>query len=156
MSKFKIVLVGPEIPGNTGSIGRTCVALDLELILIKPLAFDLSEKAVRRAGLDYWKYVNLKIYENWDEFMQTENPDTTNMFLFSRFATKPIFKVAIKKDAYLVFGSETKGLPDSIKKPLWDQLVTLPMDSEHIRSLNLSNAATAAAYEALRQIEFSN
>lgn len=156
MSKFKIVLVTPEIPGNTGSIGRTCVALDLELILIKPLAFDLDEKAVRRAGLDYWKYVKLKVYESWDEFLELEKPDSTNMFLFSRFATKPIFKAEIKKDAYLIFGSETKGLPDSIKKPLWDQLVTLPMDSEHIRSLNLSNAATAAAYEALRQIEFSN
>ncbi len=155
MSKFKIVLVTPEIPGNTGSIGRTCVALDLELILIKPLAFDLSEKAVRRAGLDYWKYVNLKVYENWEEFMEKETPDPANMFLFSRFATKPIFNVKIKKDAYLVFGSETKGLPDNIKKPLWDQLVTLPMNSEHIRSLNLSNPATAAAYEALRQIDFT-
>ncbi len=156
MSKFKIVLVAPEIPGNTGSIGRTCVALDLELILIKPLAFDIDEKAVRRAGLDYWKHVKLKVYENWDDFMEKENPNPKNIFLFSRFATKPLFHVEIKKDAYLVFGSETKGLPDSIKKPLWDQLVTLPMDSEHIRSLNLSNAATAAAYEALRQIEYSH
>ena len=155
MSNFKIVLVAPEIPGNTGSIGRTAVALDLELILIKPLAFDISEKAVRRAGLDYWKFVNLKVYENWEEFIEKEKPEHENMFLFSRFATKPIFEVKIKKDCYLVFGSETKGLPESIKAEYNSQLITLPMYSEHIRSLNLSNAATAAAYEALRQINFS-
>jgi tRNA (cytidine/uridine-2'-O-)-methyltransferase len=154
MSKFKIVLVAPEIPGNTGSIGRTCVALDLELILIKPLAFDIDEKAVRRAGLDYWKYVNLKTYESWNDFIEKENPEKENMFLFSRFATKPLFEVKIKKDCYLIFGSETKGLPEEVKNNFIDQLVTLPMYSEHIRSLNLSNCATAAAYEALRQIEF--
>lgn len=152
MSKFKIVLVAPEIPGNTGSIGRTCVALDLELILIKPLAFDIDEKAVRRAGLDYWKYVKLTVYENWEEFIAKENPAHDNMFLFSRFATKPIFEAKVKKDCYLIFGSETRGLPENIKNEFVDQLVTLPMYSEHIRSLNLSNAATAAAYEALRQI----
>lgn len=154
MSKFKIVLVAPEIPGNTGSIGRTAVALDLELILIKPLAFDIDEKAVRRAGLDYWKYVSLKVYENWDEFLKAENPSPDKMFLFSRFATKPIFEVKITKDSYLVFGSETKGLPAEIKDQFIDHLVTLPMNSEHIRSLNLANAATAAAYEALRQIDY--
>lgn len=152
MSKFKIVLVAPEIPGNTGSIGRTCVALDLELILIKPLAFDISEKAVRRAGLDYWKHVKLTVYENWIEFMEKENPVREQMFLFSRFATKPLFEASIKENCYLIFGSETKGLPEEIKNEFVNQLVTLPMYSEHIRSLNLSNCATAAAYEALRQI----
>jgi len=155
MSKFKIVLVAPEIPGNTGSIGRTAVALDLELILIKPLAFDIDEKAVRRAGLDYWKYVQLKTYESWEEFIEKENPSKDKMFLFSRFATKPLFEVKITKDSYLVFGSETKGLSAAIKDQFIDQLVTLPMNSEHIRSLNLANAATAASYEALRQIDFT-
>ncbi len=155
MSQFKIVLVAPEIPGNTGSIGRTCVALDLELILIKPLAFDIDEKAVRRAGLDYWKHVNLKVFENWEDFIEKEKPAVDNIFLFSRFATKPIFDFKLKKDCYLVFGSETKGLDEKIKEQFKSQLITLPMYSEHIRSLNLSNAATAAAYEALRQINFS-
>lgn len=154
MSKFKIVLVAPEIPGNTGSIGRTCVALDLELILIKPLAFDIDEKAVRRAGLDYWKHVKLKTYESWDDFLKQEKPETEKIFLFSRFATKPLFNVKIIKDSYLVFGSETKGLSTEIKDQFLSQLVTLPMNSEHIRSLNLANAVTAASYEALRQIEF--
>jgi tRNA (cytidine/uridine-2'-O-)-methyltransferase len=154
MSKFKIVLVAPEIPGNTGSIGRTCVALDLELILIKPLAFDISEKAVRRAGLDYWKYVNLKTYENFTEFIEKENPIPEKMFFFSKTVKKNLFEAKFTQDCYLIFGSETKGLPKEVMTKYHDLLITLPMYSEHIRSLNLSNAATAAAYEALRQIIF--
>ncbi len=154
MSKFKIVLVAPEIPGNTGSIGRTAVALDLELILIKPLAFDISEKAVRRAGLDYWKYVNLKTYENFDEFLAAENPSHEKMFFFSKTVEKTLFEAKFTTDCYLIFGSETKGLPKDIMEKYQKNLITLPMYSEHIRSLNLSNAVTAAAYEALRQITF--
>lgn len=154
MTKFKIVLFAPEIPGNTGSIGRTCVALDLELILIKPLAFDIDEKAVRRAGLDYWKHVKLKIYENFEDFLQHEKPSLDKMFFFSKTVTKNLFEAEFKKDCYLIFGSETKGLPAEILKEYSSSLICLPMYSEHIRSLNLSNAATAAAYEALRQISF--
>ncbi|MBP9681459.1 MAG: tRNA (cytidine(34)-2'-O)-methyltransferase [Bacteriovorax sp.] len=156
MSKFKIVLVAPEIPGNTGSIGRTCVALDLELILIKPLAFDISEKAVRRAGLDYWKHVSLKIYENFEDFLEKEKPAKEHLFFFSKTAQKNLFEAQFKKDSYLIFGSETKGLDPTILAHYSNELVSLPMYSEHIRSLNLSNAATAAAYEALRQIDFNN
>ena len=155
MSKFKIVLVAPEIPGNTGSIGRTCVALDLELILIKPLAFDISEKAVRRAGLDYWQHVKLKIYESFAEFLIEEAPLRDQMFFFSKTSKRNLFQAEFKKDCYLIFGSETKGLDPAILEEYREELVGLPMYSEHIRSLNLSNAATAAAYEALRQIEFS-
>jgi tRNA (cytidine/uridine-2'-O-)-methyltransferase len=154
MSKFKIVLVAPEIPGNTGSIGRTCVALDLELILIKPLAFDISEKAVRRAGLDYWKHVKLKTYENFEEFLEIEKPTADKMILFTKTVDKPLYQANYSQDCYLIFGSETKGLPKDIMQKYQDSLVTLPMYSEHVRSLNLSNAACAAAYEALRQIIF--
>jgi tRNA (cytidine/uridine-2'-O-)-methyltransferase len=152
MSKFKIVLIAPEIPGNTGSIGRTCVALDLELILIKPLAFDISEKAVRRAGLDYWKYVSLKTYESFAEFLEQEKPELNQMHFFSKTAKSTLFEKKFRKNCYLIFGSETKGLDPQILTDYQTQLVSLPMYSEHIRSLNLSNAATAAAYEALRQI----
>ncbi|MDD4973615.1 MAG: tRNA (cytidine(34)-2'-O)-methyltransferase [Bacteriovorax sp.] len=155
MSQFKIVLVAPEIPGNTGSIGRTCVALNLELILIKPLAFDITEKAVRRAGLDYWKHVNIKTYENFEDFLVNEKPEVEQMFFFSITAKTTHFEAKFKKDCYLIFGSETKGLDDHILKDYSEKLITLPMYSEHIRSLNLSNAATAAAYEAIRQINFS-
>jgi tRNA (cytidine/uridine-2'-O-)-methyltransferase len=155
MSKFKIVLVAPEIPGNTGSIGRTCVALDLELILIKPLAFDISEKAVRRAGLDYWKHVSLKTYENFSEFIEKENPSADKLFFFSKNATQTIFEKKFTKDVYLIFGSETKGLPTDIMEKYSEQLIKFPMYSDHIRSLNLSNVATAAAYEVIRQLEFN-
>ena len=154
MSKFKIVLVAPEIPGNTGSIGRTCVALDLELILIKPLAFDISEKAVRRAGLDYWKHVKLTTYENFEEFVQAEKPNADKLFFFSKTVEKTLFEAKFSENCYLIFGSETKGLPKEIMEKYQDSLITLPMFSEHIRSLNLSNAVTAAAYETLRQISF--
>ena len=150
---FNIVLVAPEIPGNTGSIGRTCVALNLRLILIKPIAFDIDEKAVRRAGLDYWKHVDLKVYENWEEFIQQENPHEKDLFLFSRFSQQSsFFDAGYEKNCYLVFGSETKGLPPEMGLKYPDSYFALPMFNDHIRSLNLSNAATAAAYEALRNI----
>lgn len=154
MKRFNIVLVNPEIPGNTGSIGRTCVALDLQLILIKPYGFDLSEKAVRRAGLDYWKYVPLKEYDSFEDFLAGENPPRERLFLFSKFGKKNYFQAAFGEGCYLIFGSETKGLPQYLRNEYEDQTLFLPMYSDKIRSLNLSNAATAVAFEALRQIEF--
>ncbi|EQC45874.1 putative tRNA (cytidine(34)-2'-O)-methyltransferase [Bacteriovorax sp. BSW11_IV] len=152
-TRFNIVLYSPEIPGNTGSIGRTCVALNLRLIIIHPIAFDLSEKAVRRAGLDYWKYVEIVEYKNWDEFITNESPD--NLIFFSRFKQQsPYYEAPYKENCYLVFGSETKGLPEDILERFATKTYALPMFSEHIRSLNLANAATSAAYEALRQIYY--
>ncbi len=155
-SKFSIVLVAPEIPGNTGSIGRTCVALGIRLILIKPLAFDISEKAVRRAGLDYWKYVDIKEYENFQDFLENEKPEVEKLFFFTKTATsKPIFHEKFSPGCFLIFGSETKGLPPEILSEFKERNVSFPMYSEHIRSLNLSNVATAAAYEVLRQLEYT-
>jgi len=149
---FNIVLVSPDIPGNTGSIGRTCVALGLRLILIKPLGFDLDEKSVRRAGLDYWKHVNLTEYDSFTDFLNAENATKDNMYFFSKAGKETYYKMDFKKNGYLIFGSETKGLNQSYFDSYPNSFYTLPMYSEHIRSLNLSNAATAAAYEALRQI----
>lgn len=152
-SLFNIVLFNPEIPGNTGSIGRTCVGLGVNLHIIHPIAFDLSEKAVRRAGLDYWKYVSINEYENWDDFVEKQRPE--NLIFFSRFAQQKVyFEAPYQKNCYLVFGSETKGLPEHILKEHAECTYALPLFSEHIRSLNLSNAATAAAYECLRQIRY--
>lgn len=145
---FNIVLYNPEIPGNTGSIGRTCVALDLKLHLIHPIGFDLSEKAVRRAGLDYWKYVQMSEYENWDDFLNKQKPE--NLLYFSRFAEQSYYSAPYEKNCYLVFGSETSGLPREIIEI--SKSYSLPSYSEHIRSLNLSNTVTAAAYECLRQV----
>lgn len=151
--RFNIVLHAPDIPGNTGSIGRTCVALGLRLILIKPYGFDLSEKAVRRAGLDYWKHIELSEYDSWDDFITSESPE--NLIFFSKTGAKNYYEAPYKENCYLVFGSETKALPIELMEEHKEKLFCLPQYSEHIRSLNLSNVATAAAYEALRQISFS-
>ena len=150
---FNIVLFQPEIPGNTGSIGRTCVALNLKRHIIHPAAFDLDEKAVRRAGLDYWKHVQIFEHNSWEEFLKTENPN--NLIFFSRFAQqKPFYEAPYSENCYLVFGSETKGLPQEILEASTDTTYALPMFNENIRSLNLSNTATTAAYECLRQLRY--
>ena len=152
-TRFNIVLYAPDIPGNTGSIGRTCVALNLRLILIKPYGFDLDEKAVRRAGLDYWKHVNLTEYESWDDFISAESP--AELILFSSNSEKIYFDAPYKENCYLVFGSETSGLPKELLEELENSTYALPQYSDHIRSQNLSNIATATAYEALRHTEFT-
>jgi tRNA (cytidine/uridine-2'-O-)-methyltransferase len=152
---FNVVLVTPEIPGNTGSIGRTCVGLNLHLHLIKPYGFDLSEKAVRRAGLDYWQHVKISEYESWEEFLTQNKPNPEELFFFSKFGEKTYFDGKYKTNCYLIFGSETMGLPLNITESFEGRLYHLPMYTDKIRSLNLSNAATAACYEALRQIKFN-
>jgi len=152
---FNVVLVTPEIPGNTGSIGRTCVGLNLHLHLIKPYGFDLSEKAVRRAGLDYWQHVTISEYESWEDFLTQNKPNPENLFFFSKFGEKTYFDGKYEQNCYLIFGSETMGLPLKITESFEGRLYHLPMYTDKIRSLNLSNAATAACYEALRQIKFT-
>ena len=149
---FSIVLYAPEIPGNTGSIGRTCLALNIDLILIKPYGFDLSEKSVRRAGLDYWKYVRLTEFESFEDFIQEKSPTGENLFFFSKTGEKNYFEAPFKKECYLIFGSETKGLPNKILEEYREDTYKLPMFNEHVRSLNLSNVATAVGYECLRQL----
>lgn len=148
---MKIVLVHPEIPGNTGTIGRTCVALDLELILIHPLGFDISDKSVRRAGLDYWKHVRLSEYDSWQAFVTARSPREAQLFLFENDGEGgSVYDPAYPSDAYLVFGQETKGLPPEVLEGRAHRTFYLPMRSPHIRSLNLSNAATAVIYQAMR------
>lgn len=150
---FNIVLVAPEIPGNTGSIGRTCLALGARLHLVRPYGFSLDEKEVRRAGLDYWKHVDLVEYDSIEELLEKNKPE--QIFYFSKKATKPLFQAEFKRGCFLVFGKETAGLDDELMEKNKERLLTLPIYSDHVRSLNLSNAATAVAYEALRQINFS-
>lgn len=150
-ANMKVVLVHPEIPGNTGTIGRTCVALDLELIVIHPLGFDLSEKSVRRAGLDYWKHVRLTEYDSWPAFMEARAPSEAQLFLFEDDgAGGSVYAPEYPPDAYLVFGKETKGLPAEVLDGRAARTFHLPMRSPHIRSLNLANAATAVVYQAMR------
>lgn len=151
---FKIVLFAPEIPGNTGSIGRTCVALNLELILIKPYGFELSEKAVRRAGLDYWKFVKLREFESWEDFIKREKPEPSKLFFFENNQKKTFYEANYSEDCYLILGAETKGIDLSILNQYPEQIFELPMTSPHIRSLNLSNTATTVAYECLRHLRY--
>lgn len=155
---FKVVLVSPEIPGNTGSIGRTTVALNLDLILIKPYGFDLSEKAVRRAGLDYWQHVRLYQFGSFKDFLESESTAQIreNLFFFSRFSKQVFYHAKFTTNSILIFGAETKGLSKSMLKEYSDRCYCLPTFSKHIRSLNLANTATAVIFEALRQTHFGN
>ena len=148
--RMKVVLVTPEIPYNTGAIGRTCLALELELILIKPYGFSLEEKAVRRAGLDYWKHVQLSQYESWESFVESRKPARESMYFFEDHGAQTMYAPEYQPDAYLVFGCESKGLPMSILDGMDDRVFHLPMLSPLVRSLNLANVATAVVYQAMR------
>ena len=147
---LSIILIQPEIPGNTGAIGRTCVALGLELILIHPLGFDISDARVKRAGLDYWPHVNLTEYASWEAFIAARSPRAKQLFLFEEFGARSFYEPDYPDDAMLVFGQETKGIPRAIIETHNDRLFKLPMRSDVIRSLNLANTVSAAAYQALR------
>ena len=145
-----IVLVQPEIPGNTGAVGRTCVALDMELVLIHPLGFEISDKRVKRSGLDYWHHIRLVEFGSWEAFMAERAPRGDQMFLFEEFAQRSFYEPDYPADAYLVFGRETKGIPEPILADHREALVKLPMRSDKVRSLNLANTVAAAAYQAVR------
>lgn len=147
---MKIVLVTPEIPYNTGAIGRTCVALNLELILIKPYGFSLDEKSVKRAGTDYWQYVNLTEYDTWDSFLSERNPDRDSLYFFEEDGAQNVFEPTYQPDAYLVFGCESAGLPPKVLDGMDDRVFHLPMLDKRVRSLNLANVATAVIYQAMR------
>ncbi|WP_166415779.1 tRNA (cytidine(34)-2'-O)-methyltransferase [Cochlodiniinecator piscidefendens] len=147
---MKIVLVTPEIPYNTGAIGRTCVALNLELILIKPYGFSLDEKAVRRAGTDYWKYVNLTEYDSWQCFLDARKPALDSLCFFEEHGSQTMYDPDYQQDGYLVFGCESKGLSAKILEGMEDRTFSLPMLDTRVRSLNLANVATAVVYQAMR------
>ncbi len=145
-----IVLIQPEIPGNTGAVGRTCVALDMELVLIRPLGFDISDKRVKRSGLDYWPHIRLTEFASWNAFIKEREPRADQLFLFEEYAERSFYDPDYPADAYLVFGRETKGIPEDIVTAHGEQMVSLPMRSDKVRSLNLANTVAAAAYQALR------
>ena len=147
---LKLVLVTPEIPYNTGAIGRTCVALNLELILIRPYGFSIEEKAVRRAGMDYWKHVQLSEYDDWDSFLGDRKPPRESVYFFEEHGAESVYAPDYQDDAYLVFGCESKGLPVAILDGMEDRTFNLPMLNPLVRSLNLANVATAAVFQALR------
>ncbi|KIN68661.1 tRNA (cytidine(34)-2'-O)-methyltransferase [Sulfitobacter donghicola DSW-25 = KCTC 12864 = JCM 14565] len=148
--KMKMVLVTPEIPYNTGAIGRTCVALDLELILIKPYGFSLDEKSVRRAGTDYWKHVNLSEYDSWAHFLEDRQPERGQLHFYEEDGAQTFYEPEYPRDAYLVFGCESAGLPPEVLEGMEDRVFNLPMLDKRVRSLNLANVAAAVVYQAMR------
>ena len=150
---LNIVLVEPEIPQNCGNIARTCAATGSRLHLIRPLGFDISEKAVRRAGLDYWNLVAVLDYENLEDFFARN--DVKEMWCLSTKAPQGYTQAQYHDGCYLFFGKETKGLPESFLHAHYDSCVRIPMRPE-ARSLNLSNAVAITVYEALRQLSFPN
>ncbi len=148
---MNIVLVEPEIPPNTGNIARTCVLTGTKLHLVEPLGFSLSEKEVRRSGLDYWQYLNLKVYKDFNDFL--EHNIEGRLFSYSTGGTVPYSHITYQADDFLVFGSETKGLAAEVLKNSL-QILRIPMIEQIPRSLNLGNAVAIVLYEALRQQGF--
>jgi len=151
---MNIVLFNPEIPQNTGNIARTCAATGSVLHLVKPLGFDISDKAVKRAGLDYWEYADIKVYPSFEAFLAAEEPDRARMFAMTTKAKQLVQSVSFEPGDWFVFGSEGSGLPQEIRD-LFDaaHMIRLPMRPKN-RSLNLSNSVAVTVYEAWRQNNF--
>ena len=147
---LNIVLVEPEIPSNTGNIARTCAATGSVLHLIRPLGFDISDKAVKRAGLDYWHLVDVRDYENLDDFFRKN--DVAEPWLLSTKAPRRYTEATFTDGCYLFFGKETKGLPEDFLAKYYERCLRIPMRAE-ARSQNLGNSVAIVTYEALRQLE---
>ena len=149
-NSLNIVLVEPEIPPNTGSIARLCGATNTVLHLIHPLGFSTDDKHLKRAGLDYWEHVNIKHWDNFDLFLEAQKE--TDLYFFTTKTENSYTNAAFQNGAYLIFGKETKGLPEETLRLYQDRCYTLPMPNPNIRSLNLAMTAGIVLYEALRQV----
>jgi tRNA (cytidine/uridine-2'-O-)-methyltransferase len=148
---LNIVLVEPEIPNNTGNIGRLSLAAGANLHLVKPFGFELNDSRVKRAGLDYWKHISLTIYESIDDFyLKNQNK---NMVYFSSHASKEYWNVTYQDDLFLIFGKESKGLPKELIKLNSENTYKIPLFSEHIRSINLANAVSIVVYEGIKSMK---
>ena len=148
---LNIVLVEPEIPNNTGNIGRLSLAAGANLHLVKPFGFELNDSRVKRAGLDYWKHISLTIYESIDDFyLKNQNK---NMVYFSSHASKEYWNVTYQDDLFLIIGKESKGLPKELIKLNSENTYKIPLFSEHIRSINLANAVSIVVYEGIKSMK---
>lgn len=150
MKKFSIVLLRPEIPHNTGAIGRLCVGLGVKLNLVRPLGFTLDDKAVQRAGLDYWPHLDISIHDTWEDYLKSEKPNRVHFL--STHGMKTLYDCEFEEGDALVFGNEGHGLPKDFYEKYADKLFKIPMPGEHARSINLANAVSIAAYECHRQL----
>jgi tRNA (cytidine/uridine-2'-O-)-methyltransferase len=145
-----VVLFQPEIPPNTGSIARLCAATLTPLHLIEPLGFKIDDKHLKRAGLDYWEFVDLRVYKSWDDFLSQNI--TRNLLYFSKKASRSFTQAGYQENNYLIFGPETRGLPQELLDANPDRSYRIPMMGTGVRSLNLSNAVSIVLYEGLRQL----
>ena len=150
VTDLDVVLVHPEIPHNTGAVGRLCVCLDCRLHLIRPLGFHLSDHYVKRAGLDYWPYLRLTVHDSWEDFLSVAVP--SRLFFLSTHGERSLYECAFRPGDALVFGSEGSGLPRPFYERYREQLFQIPMPGAHARSLNLANAVSISVYEAYRQL----
>lgn len=152
---FHVVLVEPEIPQNTGSIGRLCLATGTTLHLVEPLGFEITHARLRRAGLDYWEHLKVVRHSSLEAFLAGLSPDAPKVF-FSKKAGHTHFEHVYQPGTYFIFGKETMGLPDSVINQFPTDTVRIPMYDARVRSLNLSNAVSIAVYEGIRQLSVEN
>ena len=153
--KINVVMVEPEIPQNTGNIARTCAAIGAKLHLVHPLGFEINDKYLKRAGLDYWDKLEIEEHSSLEEFLKKYNPEKLNMFFASTKSQKCYVDVDYSKmdEVFILFGKETKGLPEDLLQKYMGKCIRIPM-RETLRSLNLSNSVAIIVYEVLRQAEF--
>lgn len=147
----QIVLLRPEIPHNTGAIGRLCVGLDAELHLVRPLGFRLDDDAIRRCGLDYWPHLKLTVHDTWEDYLAAAKP--ARLFFLSTHGTKSLYECRFAPGDALIFGNESSGLPKGFYEKYADRLFKIPQPGPFARSINLANAVAIATYEAWRQIK---
>ena len=154
--KINIIMVEPEIPQNTGNIARTCAATGAKLHLVKPLGFEISDKYLKRAGLDYWDKVDIEEHDSLQDFLDKYKPEENNMFYASTKATHCYSDVDYSKfdEVFILFGKETKGLPEDLLQKYIENTIRIPM-RHNLRSLNLSNSVNIILYEVLRQVDFN-
>jgi len=150
---FHIVLLEPEIPNNTGNIGRLCLALGATLHLVHPLGFEITDQKLKRSGLDYWKHLNVIHHDSKDAFFK--HLGSSPFALFSSHGTKTYWELPFQKDMYLIFGKESVGLPKELLAEKRDQVYTIPLHSNHIRSINLANAVAVVGYEGIKQLNLA-
>ena len=147
---FSIVLLRPEIPHNTGAIGRLCVGLGVPLHLVRPLGFALDDRSIARAGLDYWPYLDVAVHDTWEGYLSAAKP--RRFHFLSTHGEKSLYECRFEQGDSLVFGNESSGLPKDFYSRYKDSLFRIPMPGEHARSINLANAVSIAAYECYRQL----
>ena len=150
---LNIVLLEPEMPANTGNIGRTCCATGTRLHLIEPMGFRINDKMLKRAGLDYWEHLDVTIYDSYEDFLEKNPKARDKMYMATTKARHRYTDVSYEEDAYIMFGKESAGIPEEILVQTPDTAIRIPMNPQ-IRSLNLSNSVAIVLYEALRQYDF--